>query len=206
MLVAPRAGALGQHLVVATRFTCTVSGFGSTSFPVVVSESPAPPSSIDAGGTFQTAPAAQVTIPASVINHFIGLGATSLTVASQTTALDGRTSVGGPLSGAVSPNTESASASNLPLSDTLVADTPYTYDTTYNPVTWQAGPGTGKVYFTPGDIDAEVTFVISGTPTSESISCTPPSGWPPSARPRSTRHRPPPPSRCPRPPHRSRTR
>ena len=64
-----------------TGYTCTVSGLsGTTSFPMVVSESPAPPASIDAGGTFQTAPAAQVTIPASVINHFIGVGATSLTV------------------------------------------------------------------------------------------------------------------------------
>jgi hypothetical protein len=105
------------------------------------------------------------------------MGATSLTVASQTTGLDGRASVGGAPSGAVSPNTESGSASNLPVSDpTFVANTPYTYDTTYNPVTWQTGPGTGKVYFTPGDIDAEVTFVIHGVATPESISCTPPSG------------------------------
>ena len=79
------------------------------------------------------------------------MGATSLTVASQSTALDGRTAVGGALSGAVNPHTESASASNLPQSDTtLVANTPYSYSTSYNPVTWQTGPGTGKVYFTPG--------------------------------------------------------
>ena len=136
---------------------------------MLVSESPAPPASIDAGGTFQTAPAARMTVPASVINHFIGMGATSLTVASQTTALDGRTSVGGGPSGAVSPNTEAASATNLPRSDpALVADTPYSYSTTYNPVTWQTGPGTGKVYFTPGNIGAEITFVIHGIPTSES--------------------------------------
>ena len=160
-----------------TRFTCTVSGLSdTTSFPVVVSEAPAPPASIDAGGTFSTAPAAQVTVPASVLNHFIGMGATSLTIASQTTALDGRTAVGGASSGAVNPNTEAASASDLPQSDTLVAGVPYTYDTTYNPVTWQTGPGTGKVYFTPGAISAEVTFVIHNTPTSESISCTPPTG------------------------------
>ena len=64
-----------------TGYTCVVSGFGTTDFPAVVSESPAPPSSIDLGGTFQTAPATQLTIPASVINDFIGEGATSLTVA-----------------------------------------------------------------------------------------------------------------------------
>ncbi len=160
-----------------TGYTCTVSGIsGTNSFPVVVSESPAPPASIDEGGTFQTAPAAQVTVPASVLDHFIGMGATSLTIASQSTTLDGRSSVGGALSGAVSPNTESAAATDLPQSDSLVADTPYTYSTTYNPVTWQTGPGTGKVYLTPGEIDAEVTFVIHGTATPESISCTPPSG------------------------------
>ena len=161
----------------ATLFTCNVSGFGTATFPVAVSESPAPPVAIDAGGTFQVRSSAQVTIPASVINHFRGIGATSLTVSSQTTAEAGRVSVGGALSGAVSPNAEAASASNLPVGDaTLVADTPFTYSTAYNPVTWQTGPGTGKVYFTPGDIDAEVTFVIHGTPTPESISCTPPHG------------------------------
>ena len=161
-----------------TGYTCVVSGLsGTTSFPTVVSESPAPPASIDEGGTFSTAPAAKVTVPASVVNRFMGMGATSLTVASQTTTLDGRTSVGGSLSGAVTPNTESASASNLPQSDpTLVADTPYSYSTTYNPVTWQTGAGTGRVYFTPGEIDAEVTFVIHGSATPEAISCTPPSG------------------------------
>ncbi len=157
-------------------YTCAVSGFGSTSFPVVVSESPAPPASIDDGGTFQTAPAAQLTIPATVINDFIGDGATSLTIASQTTAIDGLNAVGGSPSGAVDPSTESGSASNLPLSHTLAADTPFTYDTSYNPVTFQTGPGTGQVFLTPGAISAEVTLVIGGTPTPESISCTPPSG------------------------------
>ncbi len=162
---------------VGATYTCAVSGvLGPTSVPVVVGASPAPPSSIDAGGTFEITPAARVTIPASVINQFIGAGATSLTVASQTTTLDGRSSVGGPLSGAVQPNTESASASNLPLSDTLVANTPYTFNTTYDPVTFQTGPATGTVAVTPGDVDAEVTFVIGGTPTSESMTCTPPSG------------------------------
>jgi hypothetical protein len=161
-----------------TGYTCTVSGDSTTtSFPVVMSESPAPPSTIDAGGTFSTALAAQVTVPASVINHFIGTGATSLTVASQTSAEDGLTSVGGSASGAVDPNTESATADNLPQSDTtLVADTPYTYDTAYNPVTWQTGPGTGTVYFVPGSIDAELTFVVHNNPTSESLACNPPSG------------------------------
>ena len=162
---------------VGSIYSCSISGFGTANAPVVVAESPAPPSSIDEGGTFSTASSAQVTVPASVINHFVGLGATSLTVASQTTTLDGRSSVGGPLSGAVSPATESTSATNLPQSDApLVAGVPYTYQTAYNPVTWQTGPGDGKVSFTPGDIDAEATFVISGVPTTESVTCTPPSG------------------------------
>ncbi len=55
--------------------SCVVSGMsGTTSFPTVESESPAPPSSIDAGGTFQAAPAVQLTIPASVVNHFRAKG------------------------------------------------------------------------------------------------------------------------------------
>ena len=160
----------------ATLFTCSVSGFGSATFPVAVSESPTPPATIDAGGTFQEAQTEQATIPASVINHFRGMGATSLTVGSQTATEVGLASVGGAPSGAVSPSSESASATNLPVSDSaLVADTPFSYSTAYNPVTWQTGPGTGTVYLTPGAIDAEVTFVISGTPTTESITCAPPS-------------------------------
>ena len=162
---------------VQTNYTCNVSGFGTASFPAVAAESPAPPATIDAGGTFQTAPAAELTVPASVINHFIGVGATSLTVASQTTAIDGRSSAGGPLSGALSPNTESGSASDLPVSDpNFAADTPFPFDTAYNPVSFHTGPGTGKVDLTPGDIDAEATFVIHGTPTTESITCTPVAG------------------------------
>ncbi len=161
--------------VVATD-SCVVSGFGNASFPTVVSESTAPPSSIDAGGTFQTAFGAEVTIPASVIDHFRALGATSLTVAAQTTTEDGSTSAGAP-SGAVSPNTESASATNLPQSDsTLVPDTSYSFDTAYNPVTWQTGPGAGVVDFTPGAISIAVTFVIHGASTDETVSCTPPAG------------------------------
>ena len=161
----------------ATLFTCDISGFGSATFPVTESESPAPPTTIDAGGTFQEALGAQVTIPPSVINSFIGAGATSLTVSSQTTAEDGRVSVGGALSGAVSPNTEAASASNLPITDSaLVAGTPFSFATAYNPVTWQTGPGTGAVFLIPGDLDAEVTLVAHGDPTTESISCVPQAG------------------------------
>ena len=57
-----------------------------------------------------------------------------------------------------------------------MAGVPYTYDTSYNPISFETGPGTGKVYFTPGPISAELTFVIHGSPVSESVSCTPPSG------------------------------
>ncbi len=173
----PQAGTSSTFTVgVVATDSCVVSGFGNANFPTVVSESTAPPSSIDAGGTFQTAFGTEVTIPASVINHFRTLGATSLTVAAQTTTEDGSTSAGAP-SGAVSPNTESASATNLPQSDsTLVPDTPYSFTTAYNPVTWQTGPGAGVVDFTPGDISIAVTFVIHGASTNETISCTPPSG------------------------------
>ncbi|MGA3148606.1 MAG: hypothetical protein ABSF33_14200, partial [Acidimicrobiales bacterium] len=158
---------------VAAIDSCTVPGFGTTNFPAVVSASTAPPSSIDAGGTFQTTLGSHITIPASVINHFRGLGATSLTISSQTTGEDGLTSGGAP-SGAVSPNTESTSAIDLPQSDNLVANTPYTYDTTYTPVTWQTGPGSGPVDFSPGTIDTVATLVGSGTPTTVTITCTPP--------------------------------
>ena len=177
----PQARTTSTFVVgVVANDSCVVSGFGTSSltasFPTVVAETTSPPSSIDAGGTFQTAYGAQVTVPASVINHFRGLGATSLTVGSQTTSEDGDTTGGSP-SGAVSPNTESASATDLPQSDTtLVANTPYTYPTTYNPVTWQTGPGTGVVDFVPGTIDVTLTFVIHGTPTTGTVVCTPPHG------------------------------
>jgi hypothetical protein len=160
---------------VAASDSCTVPGFGTTNFPTVVSASTAPPSSIDAGGTFQTALESLITIPASVINHFRNLGATSLTVSSQTTGENGLTSGGAP-SGAVSPNTQSTSATDLPQSDTLVANTPFTYVTTYTPVTWQSGPGSGLVDFSPGAIDAVATFVRSETPATVTIACTPPHG------------------------------
>ena len=76
---------------VAANYSCTVPGFTTTSFPAVVSASTAPPASIDAGGTFQTTLGSHITIPASVINHFRGLGDTSLTVSSQTTSEKGLT-------------------------------------------------------------------------------------------------------------------
>ena len=166
---------------VAATDSCTVPGFATTDFPTVVSASTAPPSSVDEGGTFQTTLGTKFTIPASVINHFRGLGDTSLTVSSQTTNENGLTSGGAP-SGAVSPNTESSAATNLPMSDTLAANTPYSYSTIYTPVTWHAGPGSGVVDFRPGTISVAVTLVGSGTPTTETISCTPPTAWPASAR------------------------
>ena len=160
----------------AATYSCVVSGFKTTTFPVFVSESPSPPTSIDAGGTFQTTMAAQMTVPASVIAHYTAQGATSLTVSSQTTTENGLTAAGTP-SGAVDPATESAAATNLPQTDgVLTPNAPYAFGTTYNPVTWQTGPGTGVVNFVPGAIDVVVTFVIRGTPTTVSIDCTPPQG------------------------------
>ena len=160
---------------VAATYSCAVPGMATTSFPAVVSASTAPPASIDEGGTFLTTLGSRITIPGSVINHFRGLGATSVTISSQTTSESGLTSAGAP-SGAVSPTTESTSATNLPLSDTLVASTAFTYNTAYTPVTWQSGPGSGLVDFAPGAIDLVATFVGSGTPTTVSISCSPPHG------------------------------
>jgi hypothetical protein len=160
---------------VASTYSCKVPGFSTTNFPTVVSASTGPPSIIDAGGTFLTTLGSRLTIPASVINHFRGLGDTSLTVGSQTTSENGQTS-GGSASGAVSPDTESTFATDLPQSDTLVADSSFTYTTTYNPVTWHSGPGSGVADFRPGAIDAVVTFVGSGTPTPVTIACTPPTG------------------------------
>ncbi len=161
---------------VVTSDTCVVPGFRTTNFPAVVFETTPPPSSIDAGGTFQTALGAEVSIPGSVINHFRSLGATSLTVSAQTTSEAGKTTGGAP-SGAVSPNTESTSATNLPQSDpNLAPNVPYSYITNYNPLSWQTGPGTGVVDFVPGGIDISATFVIHGTPTTEAISCTSPPG------------------------------
>ena len=160
---------------VASTYSCQVPGLSTTNFPTVVSASTAPPSTIDAGGIFLTTLGSRLTIPASVINHFRGLGDTTLTVGSQTTSENGQTS-GGSASGAVSPNTESTYATDLPQSDTLAANTPYTYATTFNPVTWQSGPGTGVVDFVPGAIDAVITLVGNGTATTVTIACTPPHG------------------------------
>ena len=58
----------------------------------------------------------------------------------------------------------------------MALNAPYSFATTYNPVTWQTGPGTGVVNFVPGAIDVVVTFVIHGSPTTVSIDCAPPSG------------------------------
>ena len=157
-----------------TSYFCDQYILGGWSSPIVMSESPVPPSSIDAGGTFETAPAAQVTFPASIVNEYIGAGIKSLTIDSQTARLDGRSSIGGPLSGAVSPNVQSASTTNLPQSRTLAANTPFTYDTAYNPVTWKTGPGTGKVYFTPGGFDIGVGFSMGSSSGSlPEIECSP---------------------------------
>ena len=158
-------------------YTCTLTGFGTTSFPTAVSESPAPPASVNGGGTFQTAPAVQLTIPASVINHFRASGATSLTVASQSITEQAK-NAGGGASSAVNPHAETASATNLPKSDTLAPSTPFAYATTYNPVTWQttAVATAQQVNLVPGAISAIITFVIHGTATSESLACTPPAG------------------------------
>ena len=118
-------------------YTCTLSGFGTTCFPTAVSESPAPPASINGGGTFQTAPAVQ--------RHHPGLGDQPLPgqrghLAHRGLPVHHRATASTPgvgPSSAVNPNAETASATNLPQSDTLAPSTPFAYATTYNPVTWQ---------------------------------------------------------------------
>ena len=161
---------------VVTSYSCSVQDLaGTTSFPVVLSELPSPPPSIAAGGTFSTDLAAQVTIPASVIS---AESASSVTVDSTSVTLDGLDGSGDP-SAAVSPDAESSSAVNLPLSQTTGAPVgPFTFSTTYNPLTWQTGPGSGTVAFTPGLLSASITFVDAGNPRTRDISCAPPSGVP----------------------------
>ncbi len=162
---------------VQATYTCQLPApLGSTHFPVVLSEVPAAPASIDAGGTFSTSLAAQVTVPASVINEAIATGTTQFTISAQSVTVDGRTSGGG-ASGAVAPDSEAAAATNLPQTDgDFASNTPYTYDTTYNPITWQTGPGSGVVDFVPGTIDVTTTYVNNGKSTTVQLSCTAPGG------------------------------
>ena len=156
-------------------YTCTLPApLGTIDFPVVLSAVPAPVSSIAQGGTFSTALAAQVTEPATVVNHYLGQGATSETVGAQSVTIDGDTSSGGP-SGAVSPDTETATATNLPQTDSdFTTNTPYTFDTAYNPISWQTGPGSGLVDFVPGTIVVTTSYVIHGTPTTFQFTCAAP--------------------------------
>ncbi len=159
---------------VQATYSCTLPApLGVTGFPVVLSEVPRPPAGITAGGTFPTALAAQVTVPASVLNRALDLDATQFTVDYQSVTVDGATSSAA--GRAVSPSTESASATNLPQTDNdLVPGAPYTFDTTFDPVSWKAGPGTGPVAFVPGKI---VIVTSSVTPSGSSvlpIDCTPP--------------------------------
>jgi hypothetical protein len=99
---------------------------------------------------------------------------TSITIGTQSVTVDGLT--GGSPSSSVTPNTLTASATNLPITFTPQMNTPYTFATTFNPETWQTVNVPGTVDFTPGNIDGTFTYVVSGTPAQESISCTPPSG------------------------------
>ena len=145
-----------------------------SSFPTLLSESPAPPTSITAPGTFQTTLSVQITIPASAINIAVADNVTSITIGSQSVTVDGLTD--GSPSSSVNPNTLTSSATDLPLTFTPEMNTSYTYSTSYNPETWQTVSNAGEVDFTPGDIDGELTYVASGTPSQTTVSCTPPPG------------------------------
>jgi sugar lactone lactonase YvrE len=159
---------------VATDYSCAVPGDGTVGFPVDITESPPPPATQDVGASFQETLAAQVSIPAPVSEYYIGQGADALTLESQSTTENGLASADGPASGAVDPSSETASATDVPQTFSPLGNAPIPYQTTYNPVTWQTGPGTGTVYLTPGDISIVVTYVVDGTPETNTISCTPP--------------------------------
>jgi hypothetical protein len=160
---------------ISSGYTCSVPGFGSASFTVDTTESPVPPATQDAGASFQETLASDVTIPAPVDEYYASLGATSLTLESQSTTENGLASADGSASGAVDPSSETAAATNVPQTLSPLGNAPITYSAANNPVTWQTGPGTGTVYLTPGDVSIVVTYVVSGTPTTSTISCTPPS-------------------------------
>jgi hypothetical protein len=160
---------------VSADYSCSVPGYGTATFPVSLSESPSPPDSITAPGTFQTTLSAVVTIPTGVLNAAVSDGVTSVTVGSQAVETDALTPSDTP-SSSVDPNTLTSSATNLPVTFTPQMNTPYTFATTYNPETWQTVNSPGTVDFTPGDIDFMSTYVTSGSPTPISVDCTPPSG------------------------------
>ncbi len=162
------------YSAVSATYTCSVPGSNNWSFPVAIGESPTPPSSQDAGAAFQEALAAQVTIPSGLVGQWQEEGDTSFTLESQSATENGLSSPDGSASGAVNPSAETASANDAPQTFTPDPSTAITYQTSYNPVTWQTGPGTGTVYLTPGDLDISLTLVSSGTPTTISINCTPP--------------------------------
>jgi hypothetical protein len=160
---------------VSASYSCNFPGLGSTPTQVLLSESPSPPPSITAPGTFQTTLSAQVTIPAAAIDIALEDGASSITIGSQSVQTAGLTPSDTP-STSVNPDKLVASATNLPITFTPQPELSYTYPTTYNPETWQTVNVPGTVDFTPSDIDVSLTYLISGTPTPESVSCTPPSG------------------------------
>ena len=159
---------------VSANYTCNITGFGTTTFPIQLSESPSPPPSITAPGTFETTLSVQVTIPASYINEAIADGVTSITIGTQSVTVNGLTD--GSPSSSVDPNALTASATNLPITLTPQMNTPISYTTTYNPETWQTVSNPGEVDFTPGVIDGGVTYVRSGSPTQITSVCTPPNG------------------------------
>ncbi len=160
---------------VSASYSCVFPGLGATTTPVLLSEAPSPPASITAPGTFQTTLSSEVTIPSAAVNGALTLGASSITIGSQTVETDGLTPSDTP-STSVDPNTLSTSATNLPITFTPATNTPYTYPTTYDPETWHTVNVPGTVNFTPGDIDFNLTYLIGGVPIPESVSCTPPSG------------------------------
>ena len=160
---------------VSASYTCDFPALGDVATPVLLSESPSPPASITAPGTFQTTLSSEVTIPSAAVNNALTLGASSITIGTQSVETDGLTPSDTP-STSVDPNTLFSSATNLPITFTPQTNTPYTFPTTYNPETWQTVNVPGTVDFTPGDIDFTLTYLIDDVPTPESVACTPPSG------------------------------
>jgi hypothetical protein len=148
-------------------YTCNTPGPNQVSSEI--SES-APPAAVGTGYTYTPAPKDRVTEPAASVNYDLSHGVHQITIESVDFTMDAVDSSGDP-SNALSPESQTTSATNLPITENLVANTPYTVNFDFSPATWTAGPGTGPVEIVP-DV-AEVTASDNGG-SSQTYSCYPP--------------------------------
>lgn len=161
----------------AINYSCSFPDLGDQLVPTVVTESPAPPAQVAVGGTFQETLAVQAQLSSTTVDGLVAEGFSQLTVDSQTTAEQGMNASQEP-SGAVSPNVETATATNLPQTYPLSDGSSVEVPTSYDPVTWETGPGTGSVYLVPGAIDVSLTEAGSAPTQTEQVTCSPPSNVP----------------------------